>query len=668
MRAIHLTVFLLLSVMHLSAQALLLQASDTSVNPVSALSVFEDITGKLTIEDITSQEIQRQFKPANPIGEELNFGFSSATHWIKLPLSILPHNESSWVLEASFAGLDHINLYSPNSEAVKTGALMPVQSRPISYRFYAFPITLTDAQQNFYLEVKSNQTISIPLKLWTRQSFDRHIQKDTLFQSFYYGGIGVLAIFNFFIFVYLRDKSHLFYSMFALLIGLGIFSGNGIGRIYIWTDSPAWDQSSQAVLLACGTAMGLLFTVEFLKTRIRFPWLEIVIRLLAYLFFIFAIALTLATALDLSKNLLYQIFPGLVIPAVLLVLFAGFMACKVGQQSAPFFLLAWGILCIGGLIASLRIFNIVPSNWFTSYALQISSALEMILLSFALASRIQYERTLRENAQTDSLASKEALVESLRASEERLERQVSLRTHDLKSMLESEKQLREQYIRFGSLISHEFRSPLGIIETQAAILTRQTGDMSQKKRLSTISSATHRLALLFDRWLQGDRLENKIDSDRPQLIQLDDWLTELIEKCRLYHPNHELTFIPNVKSTFLAVDEKMLEVVVLNLIDNACKYSEPQSIVKVKIIPAATRVGISVADHGIGIDPADHQKIFDEFVQINSNPGKKGYGLGLSFVRKAIEFYGGNIEVISTLGAGAEFIAWFPEKTLTHLD
>lgn len=668
MRVFLLSIFLLLSATSSIVQAFSLQATKSSVNPISQISVFEDPTGLLTLEQIQTPTLQQRFLPPKISGDELSFGFSKSTYWIKIPLSIARHTPSNWILEISYFGLDHIDFYAPNKNAVETGGLLPVKTRPIFYRHYAFPLDLTEQTQNFYLKIRSDQTISIPIKLWEEQAFNARIQTDTLWQSLYYGGLGVLAIFNFFIFIYLRDRSHLYYSLFALSIGFGIFAGNGLGRLFLWPNAPLWDQVSQTVLLALGVMMALFFTAEFLKTRDVFPALDRALRIFATVFFIFSITLVLANALGYSKDFLFLVFPTLVIPMLLLVIFAGIYACKAGQQSAKFFLLAWGVLCIGGLAASLRQLNLIPSVWFTSYALQISSAIEMLLLSFALASRIQHERILRESAQLEALSSKEALVQSLMASEERLEKQVSMRTNDLRTMLESEKKLREQYIRFGSLISHEFRSPLGIIETQTALLSRQTGDDGQIKRLSIISSATHRLALLFDRWLQGDRLESKIDSDRPQLIQLNTWLNDLIDRCKQYHPNHTLSFTPHTSSPILVLDEKMLEVVILNLIDNACKYSPTQSIVKVKILLTSKTIGIAITDSGIGIDPSNHQMIFDEFVQIKTAAKKKGYGLGLSFVKKVMVFYGGEIEVISELGKGAEFIAWFSEKSIAHLE
>jgi signal transduction histidine kinase len=258
-------------------------------------------------------------------------------------------------------------------------------------------------------------------------------------------------------------------------------------------------------------------------------------------------------------------------------------------------------------------------------------------------------------------------VQTLRGSEERLERQVFNRTNDLKIMLEREKKLREQYIRFGSQISHEFRNPLGIIENQIALLSRQAEGDHFKNRLSIISSATHRLALLFDRWLQGDRLESQIDTDRPQIIQLNTWLNEVVEKCKAYHPNHIFTYESPKQVSTLVIDEKMLEVVVLNIIDNACKYSEPQSKILIRIFLENNKVGISIKDSGIGIDPVNHKAVFEEFMKVQSDKNKTGYGLGLSFVKKVMEFYGGEIQLISDLGKGAEFIAWFPETTIDEI-
>lgn len=636
----------------------------SSLNPTQYASVLIDATGQLSYREILSSEYQDKFKQSSNWGKELNFGFSSSVYWIKLSLTDKELHASNWILEVPYFGLDHIDFYSPQGDVTKTGNLMSVGTRSIFYRYYAFPIELGNNTKDYYLRIDSKQNISVPLTLWKQSAFNRHIQTDTLIQAFYYGGLGILAAFNFLIFLYLRDRSHLYYSVFALLFGLGIFAGNGYGRLFIWPDSPNWDQISQLVMLTLATGMSLIFTINFLNTKKTQPTINWIFNFLIVILFSYAAIVVLSNYTNISKNLFFQIFPFIVMPVIVTILYAGARAFQAGHYSAKFFLISWGALCVGGVLASLRQLDLIPTNWFTFYALQISSAIEMLLSSFALANRIQHERSLREIAQHEAMFSKETLVQNLRASEERLERQVLNRTNDLRTMLESEKKLREQYIRFGSLISHEFRSPLGIIENQAALLSRQTDNDHYKKRLSIISSATHRLALLFDRWLQGDRLESHIDTDRPQLIYIDSWLNDIVEKCKAYHPNHIFIYTSPKQNTVLVVDEKMLEVVVLNIIDNACKYSEPHSNVRIKMIQEMNKVGISITDSGIGIDPVNHKKIFEEFVQVHSDTNKRGYGLGLSFVKKVMEFYGGSIQVNSTLGEGSEFIAWFPEKSI----
>jgi signal transduction histidine kinase len=636
-----------------------------SLNPTKYASVLIDATGHLSYGEILSPEYQNKFKPSSNWGEELNFGFSSSVYWIKVSLSGKELHASNWILEIPYFGLDHIDFYSSQGDVTKTGNLMSVGTRSFFYRYYAFPIELGNSTKDYYLRIDSKQNISVPLELWKQSAFNEYIQTDTLIQAFYYGGLGILAAFNFLIFLYLKDRSHLYYSTFAVLFGLGIFAGNGYGRLFIWPDSPYWDQISQVVMLTLATGMSLIFSTHFLNTKKTQPTVNWIFIILIIVLFSYAAIAVLTNYTNISKNLIFQIFPLIVIPVIVAVLYAGVRAFQTGHYSAKFYLISWGALCVGGILASLRQLDLIPTNWLTSYALQISSAIEMLLLSFALANRIQNERLLREIAQKEAMFSKESLVQTLRASEERLERQVFNRTNDLRTMLESEKKLREQYIRFGSLISHEFRNPLGIIENQTALLSRQTDSDQYKKRLSIISSATHRLALLFDRWLQGDRLESHIDTDRPQLIQIESWLNDITEKCKAYHPNHIFVYTSPKKKSVLVVDEKMLEVVILNIIDNACKYSEYQSTIQIEMIQETSKVGISITDSGIGIDPVNHKKIFEEFVQVYPvGTNKRGYGLGLSFVKKVMEFYGGSIQVNSALGKGSEFIAWFPEKSI----
>ncbi len=652
--------FLLLAAHTGFANALQVNEQFVVFNPISSAEYIVDPSHTLTLEDIQRTDIQKQFKPIDMIGNQINFGFSSATYWIRLRLSRSADVGNAWILEIPYTGLDAIHFYARDRDVIQTGSQQPIQSRPIFSRFYAFPITLKEAPTFFYLQVRSAASISVPLTLMSAQQYGISMQEDTIFQFLYFGGIATLCIFNLFIFAYLRDRIYMLYFLFVGFLGLGIFAGNGYGRLYLWPNSPDWDAISQAVFISAAAASAWLFTNDFLNTKKYLPKIGQYLTLIAIALYAFSVFLVIANAFAFSELIFLEVLPTLSIPGCLLTIYAAYKISKQGDQSAHIFLIAWGALCIGGIIASLRMFGIVPSNAYTAYAVQISSAFEMLFLAFALASRIKVDRVLREKAQNEALESKEALVETLKASEERLEKLVAIRTNDLRDLLANEKKLRAQYVRFGSLISHEFRNPLGIIETQLALLERDLDLGKLSKRVSVIGSATQRLAMLFDRWLQGDRWDNKMDQAHPRALDINGWLFDLIEKCRTYHPFHQLNFLADSDNPIIRVDEKMLQVAVLNLIDNACKYSPLGSNVDISIQHDNSMMGIRVVDQGQGIDTADHQIIYEEYRQINPGQQTRGLGLGLSFVKRIVEIHSGRIDLVSSRGKGASFTIWFP--------
>lgn len=390
-------------------------------NPITSAQYIVDPSNALTLDDIQAVSMQKQFKPIDTISNQINFGFSNATYWIRLSLSRSADVSNPWILEIPYTGLDAIHFYAPDRTAIRTGSQLPIQSRPIFNRFYAFPITLNETPAFFYLQVRSTATISVPLKLMTAEQYTVSAQKDTIFQFLYFGGIATLCIFNLFIFIYLRDRIYLLYFLFTGFLGLGIFSGNGYGRLYLWPNSPNWDAISQAVFISSAAASAWLFTNDFLNTKKYLPKIALFLKINAILLYAFTATLIIANAVPFSEMIFLEALPALSIPGCILTIYAAYIVSKKGDQSARIFLIAWGTLCIGGIIASLRMFDMVPSNAYTAYAVQISSAFEMLFLAFALASRIKSDRVLRERAQTEALESKEALVETLRASEERLE-------------------------------------------------------------------------------------------------------------------------------------------------------------------------------------------------------------------------------------------------------
>lgn len=431
----------------------------------------------------------------------------------------------------------------------------------------------------------------------------------------------------------------------------------------MWPNSIQWDPIAQNTLFGFAGVFAMIFTSLFLNAREYQPKFRMILNSLAAIYFVLAICFILTLFVDgVSRGLIFELFFVTTLVSSLACLYGSLIAINKGQASAYYFAVAWGALATGAFIASLRAFQLVPSNGFTLYALQIGSGIEMLLFSFALAYRIQAERAMREMAQSEALMAKQSALDVMKQSEDRLERAVEERTEKLQQLLISEHEIHEQYVRFGAMIAHEFRNPLNIIEGQTSMmeLEAESGIDNTEKRTAAIRSATHRLANLFDQWLQSDRINQPSSNLEIAPINLVEMLGGLVKTSRLFHPEHRFIYSPSQHHIVIQCDAHLLQIAILNLIDNASKYSPHDSIISIDLIFEQSKVGISVTDQGSGIQKADLERIFEVYYRAATEDKVKGTGLGLAFVKKISELHGGNTEVNSQLNVGSTFIIWLP--------
>jgi signal transduction histidine kinase len=662
-RLLRLFIFSLLLGVVLPSHALVVDSSVKRYNLFRDVQIFIDTTRNIKSEEIIAHPERFDFQSTSFASSELNFGFSDAIYWIKIPLSQNASLPSSWILELPYLGLDEVSFYAPGSSVMTSGALAPINSRPFQYRFFSFPLTLTQDTQNFYLRVESSYAVTIPLRLYTQAEFNYEQITDTLIQALYYGGLLSLLFYNFILFFTVRDRQYLIYCFFTAFTGLGVFAGNGYARLYLWPEAIAWDQISQNTLFGFAGIFGMIFTAIFLRAQKHQPRLALTLHLLALAYLALSCLFLLTLVSDgIPRVLVFKVFFITTLFASLTCLYGSFKAIRMGQSRAIFFTLAWGALSICAIIASLRSFSLVPSNGFTLYALQIGSGLEMLLFSFALAYRIQSERLKKEQAQAEALIAKQSVIEVMKGSEERLEKAVEVRTEKLQQLLVNEQQIHDKYVRFVSMIAHEFRNPLNIIEGQSSMmeLESESGIDNIEKRVAAIRGSTARLANLFEQWLQSDRINHPGSQLNTSSIDVGKMLEELVKTARGFHPDHHLEFVADQTPIIIKCDCNLLQIAILNLIDNACKYSPLQSTVKLSLMPQQADLAISVSDEGCGIGMEDAERIFDAYFRADNENKIKGTGLGLAFVKRISELHGGRIEVHSRPHEGSTFTIWLP--------
>jgi signal transduction histidine kinase len=635
----------------LAHATLALNSQALQINLSPFVEYIEDAEGKLTFAEVSNEAASR-FKPLASMGD-INFGYSKSTFWFRIPLSKYLTGSDHPLLEVAFSELGHLAFYAPDQKPVVTGQNYPASRRPWPHRFYVFPLTLTEESRYHYLQVHSDSAITVPLTLWEPAAFAADTQQTYLTQALYYGALLALLLYNLFIYISLRERIFLIYSLFACLMGLGMLAGNGIAQQLLWPDWLAWNGSITTSLYALSLVVGVYFSQQFLQTRTRQPKLHAVLHLIA------GIQMLVAAApwLHIPARMAGVVHSLLLIVGGVLIIATAIRAQRAGNRSARLFLLAWGWLMLGVIVAGMRSFGLLPTTTLTAYAVQISSFAEMLLLSFALAERIRFERDARETAQAEALSARNSLVETLHESEIALEKTVAKRTAELQKSLKNEQTVLDKYIRFGALISHEFRNPLAIIKSQLTLIEKekQHGVDQMERRLSVISGATKRLGILFEEWLQSDRLRQQTLVITPAPINLQPWLDGILEDCKVCYAHHpfELRISPDLP--FILADESLLRIALLNLVDNAAKYAPAETEIRIEATAKDQLVEIAVIDRGPGVAPEYQEEIFSVYARSNPDEKTQGLGLGLAFVKKIVDMHHGKIELQSEAGRGCRF-------------
>lgn len=631
-------------------------AEATRVDLTAKAEYLEDRQGTLSLADVEGPAASR-FAPM----KDGNLGYSRSTFWFRIPLAEEHGDVANRLLEVAFFDLNHVAFYAPDRPPVVAGQDYPINAKVWPHRFYVFPLTLTGEPRYYYLQVRSDNSVTVPLTLWEPAAFADETQKIYLAQALYFGELLALLIYNLLIFLSLRERVFLLYSLFVSCMGLAMLTGNGLARQFLWPEAWSWPSGLTVTPAGLAVFFALLFARHFLQTRTLLPRLHHLIQLAA------GFAWTVAAAPWINVMASFAA-SGLSVATIVtggLMIAAGFLSWRAGNRNARLFLLAWGVLALGGVVAGMHSFGLLPTNILTAYAIQLSSAAEMLLLSFALAERIRLERDARAEAQSDALSARQSLVETLRESEAWLEKTIAERTSELNQALKNERSLLDRYLRFGALISHEFRNPLAIIKSQLMLIEkeRRRGLDNIERRLGTVSAATSRLGVLFEEWLQSDRMRQPTQELSMVNIPLATWLVGVIDDCRKCYLNYPFELriadgLPDINA-----DEAMLRIAVHNLVDNAAKYAPPGTKIGVEALERDGMVGIAVIDSGPGIAPKHRDAIFADYFRIAPKGEVAGLGLGLAFVKKIVDLHCGWIELKSELGVGTGFCLWLPGNT-----
>jgi adenylate cyclase len=370
----------------------------------SFLQILEDKTLEMTITDVASEPLSSAFvrvKETHP-----NLGLSKSAFWFRFSVcsSTNPPRNTRWYLKLNRKGITDCTLFIPEGSSNQfrnTIGWHTVGGRKPSFierqkSLFPLPITfplppLTGDQTTFYVRIYNpDGGLYLPLSIASEDALRDSLMEKTLWLGIYFGTMLALLFFNLYLYISLREPIQVYYIFYICSVTVYFSFINGIA-FDRFTDGDLYDRLN---LFALGLTIfwGTFFARSFLNTREHVRPLDWVLTAVI----VAAAGITLSTPfagtffLNQSTSLLGMMSP-------FLIILAGIIRWWKGFRPIVFFLVAWAILCIGGLVYALTYRGVLPYSVPTYYSFQIGSCLEVVILSFALGERIRSLRRERDS-------------------------------------------------------------------------------------------------------------------------------------------------------------------------------------------------------------------------------------------------------------------------------
>ena len=630
---------MLLSWLPMLASAVTFDETTQSLPLGRVMQVFEDVGGKATLADVTAHD--ELFKAHTK--DTLNEGYSHSAFWVKVNLHYQPQDpkvHSTWLLELAYPPLDFIELYLPDAAgnyrlAERTGDALPFDNRQIKENNYLFELNFTPGQnQTLYLRLASQGSVQAPLTLWSAQAYLEEQPVRIYILGLIYGVLLGMLIYNLFIYLSVRDTSYLYYIFYIGSFGLYQLSVNGAAVQYFWPNNPWWANASTPFLIGASAFFGCQFARSFLHTASHSRWLD-----RALMFLVAVGVLVMVLALTTSYAVSLRLATGLALAFIVTIFTAGVVAWIRGLRVARYFVIAWSAFLLGGLVNTLMVLGNLPNVFLTMYASQIGSAIEVGLLSLALADRINAMRDLQARTLQESGQKLAAMNQQL------------ARTNQLKD-------------EFLATVTHELRTPMnGVIGSLELIKTLDMGPELAQYTQTAEGSAREMMhmvnGILALTELQAGRL-----GVRPRTFGLNELIQSLSDQYGPSARSKGLQFsyeiARNLPDQWVGDADKIRQCLEC-LLDNAIKFTRVGGVI-LRVTgktagPGRWALAFNVIDSGIGFVHIEEAELYQNFFQVDGSMTRSygGLGIGLAICRRLVELLGGRLTHHSQPGQGSQF-------------
>lgn len=385
-------------------------------------SLNVDSTGNRTALELDQGFAKLQSRPS--------LGYSAGVHWMRLDF---PGGlAEGYLLEVSHPQIDLIQLYVPRQESLlvrRGGDLYPFDFRRPSYRTFLFRLPVVKPADSVLLRFESSGSLSLGVRLLPADTLPAIVSREVYVLGLYYGIAVVMIVLYLFVFLTVRERSSLFYALHVLAHALFQLSVNGLAYEFLWPTYPRWANITVPFFGGMSLYFAVWFVRDFLELWVHLPSVNAAFRRLGHACLLVPLLLMFSEyryGASLVSFLAMLFAPGVVAASLLL--------WRQGYRPARFFLLGWSLFLFGIILYSLMVLGLLPATLFFENAMQIGSALQMLVLALAITSRIGALRKEKQSAVVRAFSAerKQRLLQERMS--ERLKRRVEARTRDLRQL------------------------------------------------------------------------------------------------------------------------------------------------------------------------------------------------------------------------------------------
>ncbi|WP_371088669.1 7TM-DISM domain-containing protein [Variovorax sp. RCC_210] len=658
----------------LHAHGLVLSAADGVAKPLglsTGVEILRDPSGRWDIAEVAAGGAHHGgFAPLEgPVQE----GFSRDAVWLRLSLSRAPDAPADWLLRLRPPRINEATLYAPDGHGGFTRTdvdeRQPFAQRKIPDHNLVFPLTVTTERANYFLRLRNDgPALRAELDLWQPDGFARDRTTDYVVVGLLVGAAVLSICMNLIFMVWLKDPLYGHYALYVLGVAALTLNRQGFAAQWFLAAHPERVAQTLLIVNCLFNAVATSFMARIFGFRQHWkPASTFFQAVTAFNLLACVVAMTshhaAAAPWVSAGSLVSTAFGGLFVAYLLLV------------RRQFQYLLPASAFSVGTILGLYGLLKLWLGDWVPGAQPDrlyvIGSMMHLVLLNAAVANRTR-------RAERDVRAEREKVLSVRREAERQLESTVVQRTSQLAhanatlheeiatrarlegqlvQSLEVEREAVAQQREFVSMVSHEFRTPLTVIDAAAQSLdiSRLGAQPAVKLRTQRIRRAVQRLTMLIENVMLADRLQSGTRPLRLDKVDMAALAHELCESLHLPGPSRLSFDKTSHGDAAVRGDPTLLDIALRNLVHNALKYSPADRPVRIELRRDEDHIDIDVLDAGAGISPLDAPRIFDKYFRAESASAVPGTGLGLHLSRDIARLHGGEVALAATSKQGSLF-------------